>query len=386
MAKVCENPEEDSFHLFSHIDDENLNQNEENDEEQQKILKNIILEFKKNKENKNVKKLYNSSTIKTVPFLRNINRNNKYQINKKVNEDGTIFETKIEKMPNGKEKVIKTRYDANNKVISSKIYYNDTSNNNNINNNNNRNRGNIFKASNGYTIETKIETLPNGKKNEIKIIRDENNIVVDVQEDEIIENNIPNNIPNNINMIPPMNYMGNPNMNNFNPNPPLMPNMNMNMNNNYGINNPINPMNINRNNYNINYMNNMNNMNNMPMPMPMPIPMPMPMPPMMNNYGYPPMGMMIPMPMPIPLRNIGVDPNILNSLPENEVSDSSKLDPDNKNCVICLGDFQDKEHIICLPCIHVFHSECIKSWLSTNNCCPTCKFELTYQNLNAHQQ
>ena len=385
MAKVCENPEEDSWNLFSHEEDDNLNQNAINDEEQQKILKNIILEFRKNRENKNVKKLYNSSNIKKVPYLQNINRNNKYQVNKQVNEDGTIFETKIETFPNGKEKITKTRYDANNKVISSKIYYNDKNTNNNNINNNNPNRGNIFKASNGFTIETKIETLPNGKKNEIKIIRDENNIVVDIQEDEIIENNGPNYIPNNVSMPPPqMNYMGYPHMNNYIPNPHFMQNnnnmnnmganinMNMNMNNNYRINNPINPMN----NYNINYMNNMNN-----------IPMPMPMPPMMNNYGYPPMGMMMPMPMPIPipLRNIGVDPNILNSLPETEVNDSSKLDPDNKNCVICLGDFQDKEHIICLPCIHVFHSECIKSWLRTNNCCPTCKFELTYQNLNSHQ-
>ena len=104
---------------------------------------------------------------------------------------------------------------------------------------------------------------------------------------------------------------------------------------------------------------------------------------MMNNYGFPPMGMMIPMPMPVPIR-IGVDPNILNSLPETEVNYSEKLDPDNKNCIICLEDFKDKEHIICLPCIHVFHSESIKSWLSKNDCCPTCNFELTYQNLNSN--
>ena len=160
MAQVCGNPEEDSFHLFSHIEEEeeeNVIQNVENDEEQQKILKNIILEFRKNKENKNIKKLYNSSTIKKVPYLQNINRNNKYQLNKQVQEDGTIYETKVEQLPNGVEKVIKTRYDKNHKVISSKIYYNNkNSNNNNINNNNNRNRGNIFKAANGFTIETKI--------------------------------------------------------------------------------------------------------------------------------------------------------------------------------------------------------------------------------------
>ena len=72
-----------------------------------------------------------------------------------------------------------------------------------------------------------------------------------------------------------------------------------------------------------------------------------------------------------------------NSLPENEIEDSSKLPEDQKNCVICLGDFQDKEHIIRLPCLHVFHSDCVKSRLGTHNSCPTCKFELTFENLNA---
>ena len=421
MEKVCESREDDSWNLFSHSDDENLDQNNIN-EEQQKIFKNIISEFKKNKNNKDVKKLYNSSNIKKVPnyFNKNNKRNNKYLVNNKVNNDGTIDETKIEKMENGQEKIIKTRYDKNHNVISRKIFYNDKniSNNNNNNNNinnNNFNRGNIYRAPNGFTIETKIETLPNGKKNEIKTIRDENNIVVDIQEDEIIENNGPNYIPNNVSMPPPqMNYMGYPHMNNYIQNPSFMQNNNnmYNIRNNINMNNdrshnPRNPMNINmfnannvrRNNYNlnninymnnmnnmnnINYMNNMNNLNNMNymnnVPMPMPLPMPMPM---MNNYGFPPMGMMIPMPMPVPIR-IGVDPNILNSLPETEVNDSEKLDPDNKNCVICLEDFKDKERIICLPCIHVFHSECIKSWLSKNDCCPTCKYELTYQNLNSN--
>lgn len=384
MTEFLENSEDD-FTLFSNVNPEIINESEE----QQKILKNVISEFRKYKANKEGKKLYNSSTIKKVPnFDFNKNRNkNSNNVNGKLNEDGTITETRIEKLQNGKEKIIKTRYDKNHKIISRKIYYNDNNinNNNNINYNNNirldNNRGHIFKASNGFTIETKIETLPNGKKIEVKIIRDENNNVVDIQEDEIIDNNYMN---NNFNMPSQLNYMRQ-NMYSQIPNSPLMHNNNMNNfqnnHNNYGINNQINNIGMNMNNVNnirgFGYNNNMGNM-----PMPMPIPMPMPM---MNNYGYPVYpGMNMMMPIPLYFDPNRVDPNILNSLPETEVTDASKLDPDNKNCVICLEDFKDKEHMICLPCIHVFHSECIKSWLNSHNCCPTCKFELTYQNLNSN--
>ena len=378
MNQFCEMPKEEeeiSFHLIN--DDANQN------EEQQKKLKEILSEFRKNREQKSQKKLYNSSNIKNVPNLslkRNIRPN---FINGQRNEDGTITETKIERQPDGKEKIIKTRYDRNHNIISRKIYYNENnSNNNNFNyQNNNLNRGHIFKAANGYSIETKIETLPNGKKNEIKIIRDENDQVVDIQEDEIIDNNMNYNMNNNMhynlnnnrNIYPPMNSIPPPINNNFS-NIPFNPINNMNnnmgrnpyMNNNLRIGNPMYPMNYMNNNMN------MLNMNNMPPQFPMP---------MMNNFGFPFMNMMMPIPFPNPER---IDPRILNSLPETEVVDASKLEADNKNCVICLGDFNDKEKIICLPCIHVFHSDCIKSWLSNHRSCPTCKFELTFENLNAH--
>ena len=392
MNQFCEMPKEDeiSFHLLN----EDINQNEE----EQKKLKEILSEFKKNRENKDQKKLYNSSNIKKVPNL-SLNRAHRPKfINGQRNEDGTITETKIERQPDGKEKIIKTRYDRNHNVISRKIYYNENNiNNNNFNyQNNNLNRGHIFKASNGYSIETKYETLPNGKKNEIKIIRDENDEVVDIQEDEITDNNMnynmPYNLHNNRNAHPPMNSMPPPLNNNFqnnhfNRNNNMNNNMGRNpyMNNNLRINNPMYPMN-NMNNYmNNNLNNNVNNMNynnmnynmrNMPMQYPMPMNMPM-----MNNFGFPFMNMMMPIPFPNPER---IDPRILNSLPESEVADASKLDAENKNCVICLGDFNDKDKIICLPCIHVFHSDCIKSWLNNHRTCPTCKFELTFENLNSH--
>lgn len=384
MNQFCEKPKEEiNFNLFN--DDDDINQNEE----EQKKLKEILSEFKKNRENKNQKKLYNSSTIKIFPNL-SFNRNNDRPkfINGQRNEDGTITETKIERQPDEKEKIIKTRYDKNHNVISRKIYYNENNSNNHINyQNNNINRGHIFKASNGFSIETKIETLPNGKMNEIKIIRDENDQVVDIQEDEIIINNMNNNMKynlhnNNRNILPTMNSMlpnRNNNFSNFHLNPYNNRNNYMGRNPyNFGMANPNYPMN-NLNMFNMNNNNNMNyNMRNMPIQFPMPMNMQMPM---MNNFMFPFVNMMMPIQFPNSER---VDPRILNSLPETEVADASKLDHDNKNCIICLEDFIDKDKIICLPCIHVFHSDCIKSWLNCHRSCPTCKFELTFENINSH--
>ena len=75
------------------------------------------------------------------------------------------------------------------------------------------------------------------------------------------------------------------------------------------------------------------------------------------------------------------DREILNELPETNIEDVSKLDSDKKNCVICLEDFKNREKATILPCIHLFHKNCIKSWLKKNNSCPICKFKLTRENL-----
>ena len=330
MSQVCESPIEDDldFNLFH----EDINEYEE----QQKILKNVIEEFKKNKENKNPQKLNNSSTIKKPFYYRPNNNRNQIprNINGQRNQDGSTSEIKVEKQPDGKEKIIHTRYDKNHNVISRKIYYKNNNINNMNYNNNNVNRNNGHHNHNNMNNQAPLYSMP----------------------PPFMLNNNANRpfIPNNNNMNNMNNMRLNPNINNFRNNNQINP-----MNPMFPMNPmlpPMNPMNM--------------NMNGMPMPMPM-----------MNNFGYP----LMMMPMGFPNINVNrVDPRILNSLPESKVEDASKLDPDARNCVICLEDIQDNESIICLPCIHVFHSECIKSWLNNHNSCPTCKFELTFENLNAH--
>ena len=88
------------------------------------------------------------------------------------------------------------------------------------------------------------------------------------------------------------------------------------------------------------------------------------------------------------LQNLGrhehpTDQQILNELPETKIDDVSKLDAEKRNCVICLEDFKNGDNATVLPCIHLFHTDCIKNWLKTQNCCPICKFKLTGENLNS---
>ncbi|EZG78555.1 hypothetical protein GNI_034970 [Gregarina niphandrodes] len=41
--------------------------------------------------------------------------------------------------------------------------------------------------------------------------------------------------------------------------------------------------------------------------------------------------------------------------------------------MICLEEFNQGDKIKWLPCVHHFHSRCIKKWLSTSVKCPVCK-------------
>lgn len=83
-----------------------------------------------------------------------------------------------------------------------------------------------------------------------------------------------------------------------------------------------------------------------------------------------------------PNYNHPTDQNILNALPENKLDDVTKLDNEKKNCSICLEDFKNGDKTTSLPCIHFFHTFCIKNWLNTQNTCPICKYKLTRNNVH----
>jgi hypothetical protein len=48
------------------------------------------------------------------------------------------------------------------------------------------------------------------------------------------------------------------------------------------------------------------------------------------------------------------------------------LDSDS-SCPICLGDYQEMDEILKLPCGHFFHGACISEWTCVSQLCPVCR-------------
>jgi hypothetical protein len=49
---------------------------------------------------------------------------------------------------------------------------------------------------------------------------------------------------------------------------------------------------------------------------------------------------------------------------------------DQPQCSICLGEYEQGESLVCLPCKHVYHEDCVSSWCNNHIRCPLCNFDL----------
>ena len=58
----------------------------------------------------------------------------------------------------------------------------------------------------------------------------------------------------------------------------------------------------------------------------------------------------------------------------NKAPDSKE--EDGPHCSICLGEYEEGENLVCLPCKHVYHEDCVSSWCSSHVRCPLCNFDL----------
>ncbi|KAL0221393.1 hypothetical protein RCL1_001247 [Eukaryota sp. TZLM3-RCL] len=45
-------------------------------------------------------------------------------------------------------------------------------------------------------------------------------------------------------------------------------------------------------------------------------------------------------------------------------------------CSICLGEFEEGEKLIVLPCFHQFHKECAEELFKRSHICPVCRFDI----------
>ena len=287
--------------------------------------------------------------------------------------NGFTRESYEENLGNGNINIVSILRDPQGNIISRQE--NAISNNNNRNNNynyNNNNNNNIRRGlydddddsngshqiitdSNGNRVETITRNLPNGGRSIIKITKDRNGNIISRQEMNQMggmnmvrnTNNNNNNMNMNMNMFDFDNFFRNYNAPNFHIQPLNMRNGLLSSFNDFGeIENLFN---------NNTFFSILRNSNFQGFMMP-------------NNTSRP------------------VNQRILNSLPEITLDDISKLDGEKKNCVICLENFKVGEKVIILPCIHIFHSICIKSWLTTKDECPMCKFKLTPENIERGYQ
>ncbi|KAL6297065.1 hypothetical protein ACE6H2_005207 [Prunus campanulata] len=72
----------------------------------------------------------------------------------------------------------------------------------------------------------------------------------------------------------------------------------------------------------------------------------------------------------------GLDPAVIETFPAFLYSDvkALQLGQDSLECAVCLNEFQDDETLRLIPkCDHVFHPDCIDTWLLSHSTCPVCR-------------
>ncbi|TXG50448.1 hypothetical protein EZV62_022972 [Acer yangbiense] len=59
-----------------------------------------------------------------------------------------------------------------------------------------------------------------------------------------------------------------------------------------------------------------------------------------------------------------------------EALEKTRVEDCSKQCVICLEEISVGSEATRMPCSHVYHQDCIVTWLKQSNLCPLCRFQM----------
>jgi hypothetical protein len=74
----------------------------------------------------------------------------------------------------------------------------------------------------------------------------------------------------------------------------------------------------------------------------------------------------------------------LQSMPVLKVTEND-LEEENSECTICLEKLSAGDSALRIPCGHIFHEDCVRKWLQSNNQCPMCRYELPTDDASSEQ-
>ena len=72
---------------------------------------------------------------------------------------------------------------------------------------------------------------------------------------------------------------------------------------------------------------------------------------------------------------------ILRYIPTSVIQEEKNKNDNNYKCLICLYEFKIGDKVCTLPCLHIFHTECLKDWIMRNTWCPICKMDFSLESL-----
>ncbi|KAK1385511.1 putative E3 ubiquitin-protein ligase RHA4A [Heracleum sosnowskyi] len=76
---------------------------------------------------------------------------------------------------------------------------------------------------------------------------------------------------------------------------------------------------------------------------------------------------------------VGLKEDVADKLPT--IVFDEELKGKDSSCCVCLVEFEMKEELIQVPsCKHIFHSVCIRNWLSSTTTCPLCRCSVVVDN------